>query len=130
MAQQWPARPVTLVSPFFAGTTDDLVALTVLDQVGHQLGQQFLLKNQPGQDGAVAVAAVKGAAPDGYTLFLSSSAMSAALFLHKSLSYDPVHDLAPVAMFGGQPSVLMTSPASGFHNLADLVAPPRQSPAR
>ena len=44
-AQQWPARPVTLISPFFAGTTDDLVATTVLDQVGQQFGQQFILKN-------------------------------------------------------------------------------------
>lgn len=128
LAQQWPARPVTLISPFFAGTTDDLVASTVLDQVGQQLGQQFNLRNEPGQDGAVAVAAVKQAAPDGYTLFLSSSAMSAALFLHKSLAYDPVHDLVPVAMFGGQPSVLMTSPASGFHSLADLVAAAKAKP--
>ncbi len=128
LAQQWPARPVTLVSPFFAGTTDDLVASTVLDQVGHLLGQQFTVKNQPGHDGAVAVAAVKEAAPDGYTLFLSSSAMGAALFLHKSLSYDPLHDLAPVAMFGGQPSVLMTSPASGLHTLADLVAAAKAKP--
>jgi tripartite-type tricarboxylate transporter receptor subunit TctC len=128
LAQQWPARPVTLISPFFAGTTDDLVASTVLDQVGQQLGQQFNLRNEPGQDGGAAVTAVKQAAPDGYTLFLSSSAMSAALFLHKSLSYDPVHDLAPVAMFGGQPSVLMTSPASGFHTLADLVAAAKAKP--
>ncbi len=128
LAQQWPARPVTLVSPFFAGTTDDLVASTVLDQVGHLLGQQFTVKNQPGHDGAVAVAAVKEAAPDGYTLFLSSSAMGAALFLHKSLAYDPLHDLAPVAMFGGQPSVLMTSPASGLHTLADLVAAAKAKP--
>ena len=71
---------------------------------------------------------MKKAAPDGYTLFLSSSAMSAALFVHKSLSYDPVHDLEPVAMFGGQPSVLMTSPASGLHTLADLVAAAKAKP--
>jgi len=128
LAQQWPARPVTLVSPFFAGTTDDLVASTVLDQVGQRLGQQFTLKNEPGQDGAVAAAAVKQAAPDGYTLFLSSSAMGAALFQHKALAYDPLHDLAPVAMFGGQSSVLMTSPASGIHSLADLVAAAKAKP--
>jgi len=127
-AQQWPARPVTLVSPFFAGTTDDLVASTVLDQVGQQFGQQIVLKNLPGNDGAVAVASVIHAAPDGYTLFLSSSAIGAALFLHKALPYDPLHDLAPVAMFGGQPSVLMTSPASGFRSLADLVAAAKAKP--
>ncbi len=127
-AQQWPARPVTLISPFFAGTTDDLVASTVLDQVGQQLGQQFNLKNEPGRDGGAAVAAMQAAAPDGYTLFLSSSAMSAALFLHQSLSYDPVRDLAPVAMFGGQPSVLMTSPGTAIHTLADLVAAAKAKP--
>jgi tripartite-type tricarboxylate transporter receptor subunit TctC len=126
--QQWPARPITVVSPFFPGTTDDLVASSVLDQVGQQIGQQFVLQNKPGGDGSVGVTSVVRADPDGYTLLLSSSAMTTAVLSHKSLPYDALQDLEPVAMFGGQPSVLVAAPATGFRTVADLVAAAKSKP--
>lgn len=128
MAQEWPTRPIQVVSPFGPGTTYDYVARTVLDQVGQQIGQPFILENRPGGAGSVGVATVVSAAPDGYTLLLSSSAMSSAVILHKLLPYDALRDLEPVAMFGGEPSMLMAAPGKGFSTVADLVVAAKANP--
>jgi tripartite-type tricarboxylate transporter receptor subunit TctC len=130
MAQEWPARPILVVSPFAAGTTYDLVAHLVLDQVARQIGQPFVVENRPGGGGAVGVASVVKAAPDGYTLLLSSSSMSAAVILHKSLPYDAVHDLAPVALFGGEPSMLLAAPRKNFSTVDELVAAAKANPGK
>jgi len=126
LAQQWPAHSVVVVSPFVGGTTNDLMADIVLDHVGHALGHPFIIENRPGDSGALGVASVVHAKPDGYTFLLSSSAMTAATILRKSLPYDPVHDLEPVAMFGGQPSVLLAAPA--YKTVADLIAAAKAKP--
>jgi tripartite-type tricarboxylate transporter receptor subunit TctC len=128
MAQQWPARSIQVVSPFSGGTTNDLIADLVLDHVGRDFGHPFVITNRPGGGGTVGVAAVVHAEPDGYTLLLSSSAMSAAVILRKSLPYDALRDLEPVAMFGGQPSVLVAAADKGFNSVADLVAAAKAKP--
>jgi tripartite-type tricarboxylate transporter receptor subunit TctC len=130
MAQEWPARPILVVSPFAGGTTYDLVAHLVLDQVARQIGQPFVVENRPGGGGSVGVASVVKAAPDGYTLLLSSSSMSAAVILHKSLPYDAVHDLAPVALFGGEPSMLLAAPKKSFSTVDELVAAAKANPGK
>jgi tripartite-type tricarboxylate transporter receptor subunit TctC len=128
VAQQWPERSIRVVSPFGGGTTNDLVADLVLDHVGKQFGHPFVIENRPGGGGTVGVASVVGAKPDGYTLLLSTSFMSSAVVLHKSLPYDALRDLEPVAMFGGQPSVLLAAPDKGFKSVADLVAAAKAKP--
>ena len=128
MAQQWPARSIAVVSPFVAGTTNDLIADLVLDHVGKAFGQPFAIENRPGGDGSAGVLSVVHAAPDGYTFLLSSSSMSAAVVVHRSLPYDALRDLEPVAMLGGQPSVLLAAPRKGFTTVADLVAAAKAKP--
>jgi tripartite-type tricarboxylate transporter receptor subunit TctC len=126
---RWPARSIIVVSPFLGGTTNDLIAKLVLDQVSKQIGQPFVVENLPGGGGTIGVASEVSAQPDGYTLLLSSSAMNAAVILHKSLPYDPLRDLQPVvAMFGGRPSVLLAAPNKGFKTVADLVAAAKATP--
>jgi tripartite-type tricarboxylate transporter receptor subunit TctC len=124
----WPSHSILVVSPFASGTTYDTIAKLVLDPVGGQIGQPFLLKDQPGGEGTVGIASVIKASPDGYTLLLVSSAMSTAAILHKSLPYDMLHDLQPVAMFGGEPSMLMAAPGRGYASLANLVTAAKTSP--
>ena len=68
------------------------------------------------------------AAADGQTLLLSTSAMSAAVILHKSLPYDALHDLEPIAMFGGEPAMLVGAPNKGYATIADLVAAAKAKP--
>jgi tripartite-type tricarboxylate transporter receptor subunit TctC len=127
-AEDWPSRPMLTISPFAAGAANDIVARIVLDQAGRDIGQPFVLENRPGGGGIVGVASVVRADPDGYTLLLSSASMSSAAILHKSLPYDALRDLAPIAMFGVQPSVLVAAPAKGFKTVADLVAAAKANP--
>jgi len=129
-APAWPTRQILVVSPFYAGTTYDLVARLVLDQASREIGQPFVLENRPGGDGSVGVTSVVKAEPDGYTLLLSSSAMSTAVILHKSLPYDALRDLAPVAMFGGQPSMLVAAPGKGYSSVDALVAAAKANPGK
>jgi tripartite-type tricarboxylate transporter receptor subunit TctC len=127
-AQDWPARSVLVVSPFAAGSANDTVARVVLDQAGQQAGQPFVVENRPGGGGVVGVASVVRAEPDGYTFLLSSASMSSAVILHKSLPYDALRDLKPVAMLSTQPSVLVAAPGKGFRNVSDLVAAAKARP--
>src|SRR5262245_61332837 len=120
-AQDWPTRPVLVVSPFTAGSANDVVARLVLDQVGQQVGQAFVVENRSGGGGIVGVASVVRAEPDGYTLLLSSASMSSAVILHNALPYDALRDLVPIAMMGVQPSVLVAAPGKGFKTVAELV---------
>jgi tripartite-type tricarboxylate transporter receptor subunit TctC len=87
-----------------------------------------VLENRPGGGGTAGVASVVKAPPDGYTLLLASSAMSTAVILHKSLPYDTVHDLQPVAMFAGEPSMLMAAPGKGYDSISSLVAAAKAKP--
>lgn len=121
-AQQWPTRPIRVISPYPAGSASDTTARIVLDQVSQSLGQSMVIEPEPGAGGVVGFAAVAKAAPDGYTLVTSSSSMANGKVLHEHLSYDPVSDFVPVVMFGTQPNVLVASKQSGFKTVADLVA--------
>ena len=127
-AQDWPSRPVLVVSPFTAGSANDIVARLVFDQVGQQIGQAFVVENRSGGGGVVGVASVVHAEPDGYTLLLSSASMSSAVILHRSLPYDELRDLEPIAMLGAQPSVLVAAPGKGFKTVAELVAVAKARP--
>lgn len=113
--------PSWVTGPVGPGTTNDIVAQIVLDPVGSQFGQRFVFENRPGGATTIGVASVVKASPDGYTLLVSSSAVTAAVILHKSLSYNVLRVLEPVAMFGGEPSILIGAPNKGYANLADLV---------
>jgi tripartite-type tricarboxylate transporter receptor subunit TctC len=128
LAQNWPTRPIQVVSPFTAGNASDLVGRVVLDQVSRQIGQPFVLENRPGGGGTIGVNQVAKAEPDGYTVLLHSSSFSAALVLHKSLPYDTLKDFAPVIPLGAQPVVLVTAPSKGFKTVADLVAAAKAKP--
>lgn len=126
--RDWPTRPVLVVSPFTAGSANDIVARLVFDQVGQQIGQAFVVENRSGGGGIVGVASVVHAEPDGYTLLLSSASMSSAVILHRSLPYDELRDLEPIAMLGAQPSVLVAAPGKGFKTVAELVAAAKARP--
>jgi tripartite-type tricarboxylate transporter receptor subunit TctC len=126
--RDWPTRPVLVVSPFTAGSANDIVARLVFDQVGQQIGQAFVVENRSGGGGIVGVASVIHAEPDGYTLLLSSASMSSAVILHRTLPYDELRDLEPIAMLGAQPSVLVAAPGKGFKTVAELVAAAKARP--
>jgi tripartite-type tricarboxylate transporter receptor subunit TctC len=127
-AQAWPTRAIQAISPFSAGSANEIVARIVLDQVSRQIGQTFVVENRPGGGGTIGAAMVANAAPDGYTLLLHSSSLSSQVVLHKTLPYDPLRDFAPVIPFGISPSVLVAAPSKGFKTVADLVAAAKARP--
>jgi tripartite-type tricarboxylate transporter receptor subunit TctC len=127
-AQQWPTRPIRVISPFPAGSASDTTARVVLDQLSQVLGQPMVIESRAGAGGTLGFADVAKADPDGYTLVTSSTSLATGMVLHKSLAYDPARDFIPVAIFGSQPNVLVASQQSGFKTVADLVAAAKAKP--
>jgi tripartite-type tricarboxylate transporter receptor subunit TctC len=128
LAQDWPSRSILAISTVSAGNAADTVARVVLDQVGRQIGQSFVIENRTGAGGTIGSASAAKADPDGYTLLLLTASQGSAAALYKTLPYDPVHDFIPVAMFGVQPSVLVAAPSKGWKSVADLVNAAKANP--
>jgi tripartite-type tricarboxylate transporter receptor subunit TctC len=128
VSQEWPTRTVQVISQFSAGNASDIVARIVLDQAFRQMGQSYIIENRPGAGGTLGAGAVAKADPDGYMLLLNSSTMSSQVVLHKNLPYDVLKDFAYIAMFGIQPSVLITSPSKGYKTVADIIAAAKAKP--
>src|SRR5262245_62704250 len=127
-AQQWPAKPIKVISPYPAGSASDTVSRVVLDEVARLIGQAIIIEVRPGAGGSVGFASVARSDPDGYTLVTSSSSMATESVLHKSLPYDPLNDFVHVVLIGTSPNVLVTSTKSGFKGVADLVAAAKPKP--
>lgn len=127
-AEDWPSRPIRVISPFPAGSASDTVGRVVLDQVSQLLGQPMVVEARPGAGGIVGFADVAKADPDGYTLVVSSTSLGTGMVLHRSLPYDPAKDFVPVAMLGVQPNVLVAAKADGFTSVADLVTAAKAKP--
>src|SRR5580692_803518 len=129
-ADNYPTRPIRVISPFPAGSASDTVSRVVLDQVSQIIGQPMVIETKPGAGGIVGFADGAKADPDGYTVVVSSTSMGTGMVLHHSLPYDPAKDFAAVAMFGVQPNVLVASKQSGFKTVADLVAAAKANPGK
>jgi len=127
-AQQWPDRPIRVISPYPAGSASDTVSRVVLDQVSQLLGQPIVIEVRPGAGGSVGFGAVAKSPPDGYTLVTSSSSMATERVLHKKLPYNPASDFVHVVLIGTSPNVLVASKQSGFKTVADLVAAAKAKP--
>ena len=130
-AQTYPSKPVKLVVPFPAGSATDQVARLTGQQLQEGLGQPFIIENKPGAQGAIAAAEVAKAAPDGYTILVTTNTTQAAnVSLFKKLSYDPVKDFSPVARLGTTSFVLMVKPEFPARTLKEFVAYVKTQPGR
>ena len=127
-ADDYPSRPIHVISPYPPGSASDTVGRVVLDKVSQILGQPFAVEPKPGAGGIVGFADVAKADPDGYTVVTSSASMGSNMVTHKTLPYNPEKDFESVAMFGVQPNVLVASKESGFKTVADLVAAAKAKP--
>ncbi|MGO1767344.1 MAG: Bug family tripartite tricarboxylate transporter substrate binding protein [Advenella sp.] len=124
---QYPEKPVSIIVPFPAGQTGDLIARTVGEKLSKALGQAFIVENKGGAGGTIGTGYAARAKPDGYTLLLTSTGpFSIAPQLYKSLSYDPLKDLQPIAEIATSPQVLAVNPDNGINSLRDLVAKAKQ----
>ena len=129
MAQVWPARPIRLVVPFPPGGLIDNMARLVGNRLVQELGQPVVIDNKPGAGGNVGAAEVARAPADGYTLLMASPALTISPAVYKNLPYQP-SQLAPVALLGRVPNVLLVNPASGIGKVQDLVGRAKAKPGQ
>jgi tripartite-type tricarboxylate transporter receptor subunit TctC len=126
--QGFPNKPVKIVVPFTAGSATDILARTVGQKLGELWGQPVVIDNRPGAGGTIGAAIVAKSPPDGYTLLVHSAAQAVNASIYPSLPYDTTKDFVEVATLGGQPNVLVVAPATGYKNVADLIAAAKKSP--
>jgi tripartite-type tricarboxylate transporter receptor subunit TctC len=128
---QYPNKPVTLVVPFGPGSTTDTISRIIAQYLGNALNQSIVIENKPGANGAIAAAYVARAAPDGYTLLMSTnSPHSAAPSLNKSIAYDPVKDFEPVSRIGSFTLMLVLHPDVPATSIPELIAYAKAHPGK
>lgn len=112
-AQSYPSQPIRFIVGFSPGSATDLVARYLAEDLRQRLGQPVIVENRPGANGSIAATLVARAAPDGYTILISNaSTMTTNHLLYKDIKYDPLVDLAPVAMVISAPFVLVINPSN------------------
>jgi tripartite-type tricarboxylate transporter receptor subunit TctC len=120
--QSWPSRPITIVSPYPPGGITDLLARIVGDELSKALGQPVIVDDRTGAGGAIALALVAKAAPDGYTLVMGGSAPSVIVpALNPNIAYSP-RDFEAIAFVAGLPIVLVANSSVPATNLKEFIA--------
>jgi tripartite-type tricarboxylate transporter receptor subunit TctC len=122
-AQTYPARPIQVIVGFAGGSASDVVLRILLERMGKSIGQPFVVDNRPGAGGNIGTAAAAKAAPDGYTLVMSSlGPLSANRTLYRDLGYDPDKDFEPISLFAHFPNLIVINSKLPINSLTDLVA--------
>lgn len=117
----WPEKPLRIIMPYSAGGPTDALARGIAGKLTKAFGQSVLVENKTGASGNIGTDIVAKAAPDGYTMLYHSSGLAISPALYKQLSYDPVRDLAPVALTATIPVVLMVNTSSPVNNIQQFV---------
>ena len=125
-ADDFPTRPISLIVPFAAGGSMDVLARLSAQQATGTLGQPVVIDNRGGAAGLIGAASVARAEPDGYTLLMASAAqVTIPPFVNRTLAFDPPKDLAPVAHLADTPMALIVSAKSPFASIAEFVTEAR-----
>jgi len=131
LAQNLSSRPVTLVVPFPAGSTTDLVGRILSDELGKSLGQTVVVENRGGAGGTIGAEAVARAAPDGHTILMGTiGTHSINPAVYAKINYDPIADFAPIIQFGTAPNLLVVNPSLPVNDVKELIAYIRANPGK
>ena len=130
-AQAFPAKPVRLICPFPPGGAVDIASRAVAAEMSKTLGQPVTVENKPGAGGNIGGAEAARSAPDGYTLFMTTSGISAINpVLYRKMPFDPNKDLIPVSALVSLSNVLVVHPSVKANSVAEVLALVRASPGK
>ena len=126
----WPTKPITLVVPFAAGGTTDVLARTLGEKLTQSLGQPVIVENKPGAGATLGADFVAKSKPDGYTLLMGAVHHTIAPAVYKKMAYDFQKDFAPVTVVALVPNVLVVNVGTPVKNVAELVALAKAQPGK
>jgi len=127
----YPDKPISMIVGFPAGGPTDLAARTLAPSMQATLGQSIVVENKPGATGTIAGAQIKRAAPDGYTIFVSSiGTFVVAPHLLKAVAYDPLKDFDYISLPFQAPNVLVTGPARPERTVAEVIELLKKNPGK
>ena len=129
-AQGYPAKPVRIVVGFPAGGSVDLVARLVAPKLAEALDQSFIVDNRPGATGFIGASAVARSAPDGHTLLMGATGLTAGVSVFAKLPFELMNDFAPVALVAHQPIVLVLHPSLPAKTVAEFIALAKSRPGK
>ncbi|MGD0024199.1 MAG: tripartite tricarboxylate transporter substrate binding protein [Xanthobacteraceae bacterium] len=129
-AQTYPSRPARLIVGFPPGGADDISARLEGQWLTERLGQPFIIENRPGAGGNIGTEVVVRAPPDGHTLFLVNTANAINASLYEKLSFDFLHDIAPVAGIVRAPNVMEVNPSFPAKTVPEFIAYAKANPGR
>jgi tripartite-type tricarboxylate transporter receptor subunit TctC len=130
-AQAYPNKPITVIVPFAAGGTTDILARVVGQALTKELGQTVIVDNRAGAGGNIGAALAAKSPADGYTLFMGTVGTHAInQSLYRKMPFDPIKDFAPLTRVAMVPNLLVANPAKPFKNVKELIAYARANPGR
>jgi tripartite-type tricarboxylate transporter receptor subunit TctC len=129
-AQTYPSRTITLIIPFAAGGSNDIVARAIGKELTRAWGQPVVAENRPGAGGVIGAAAVAAAPPDGYTLLLVSSTFTINAAIRKTMPFDSINGFTPVAFVARSPLLITASNKLAVKSAKDLIALARSKPGQ
>lgn len=127
-AMAFPTKPITIVVPYAAGGSTDVLARVLAETMTRDLGQQVIVENAGGAGGTIGTSRVTRAANDGHTLLLHNMGIATAPALYSKLTFDVKKDLEPVALAGNVPMILVANKKFGPANLADFIKQMKAQP--
>jgi len=128
-AQDYPAKPITAVIPFSAGSASDVIARLVLNRMETPLGQRFIVSNIPAAGGVAGTLQASKAPADGYTIVMAAAGPTVVnKILNPALGYDPEKDFAPISLYASMPNVVVVTTKLPIHTLLELADYARRNP--
>ncbi|HZN27076.1 MAG TPA: tripartite tricarboxylate transporter substrate-binding protein, partial [Burkholderiales bacterium] len=127
-AESYPAKTVTIIMPYSAGGSSDILARAVAKGLSETWGRQAIVENRPGASGMIGAEVVAKAAPDGYTLLSTTSSYPGTVAVRAKLPFDPERGLVPVAMIARAPIVLAVHPSVPAKTVKEFIAVAKKRP--